>query len=118
MPRIRRKRRAGDEPALEALELADQQRDLSRRIRDLEHFIADAPGRAAERRLERMETIPRPDELPSASFVHPVSGLDYTPRLSRAQAATLRAERRRNMLVFLLAATLFSAFAIWLANAL
>lgn len=120
MIRARRKPKpaAFVEAADAALKLADQHRDLTSRIHSLESFISEAPGRAAERQLDRMETIPRPDELPPETYRHPVSGLDYTPRLSRAQAAVLRGERRKNMLVFLLAAALFAIFALWLSRAL
>jgi len=120
MLRVRRKQgpRAFDEAANTALELADQHRNLTSRIQSLESFISEAPGRAAERQLDRMETIPRPDELPPETYCHPVSGLEYTPCLSRSQAAALRGERRKNMLVFLLAAALFAGFALWLSQTL
>jgi hypothetical protein len=120
MPRVRRKPKLApfEEAASAALKLADQHRELTQRIQSLEGFISEAPGRAAERQLDRMETIPAPDELPSESYRHPVSGLEYTPRLSRSQAALLRGDRRKNMLVFIITAGLFAAFAFWLSQTL
>ena len=118
MIRVRRRQRSAalDEASDRALELADQQKAISGKIRELEHFISEAPGRAAEAEIDRLETIPPPEELTDRQYRHPVTGLDQATRLSRCQAATLRAERRRNMLVFLLAATLFVLFASWLSQ--
>lgn len=120
MSRVRRKPGLPpyQEAASAALELADQHRELTQRIQTLEGFISEAPGRAAERQLDRMETIPPPDELPAETYRHPVSGLEYAPRLSRSQAAVIKGERRRNMVVFILSAALFAAFAFWLSQTL
>ena len=120
MYRVRRKQRSGafSDAAKTALELSDQHKSLAGRISELESFISEAPGRAAKARLDQLETIPAPEELRQSTYRHPVSGLEYSPRLSRGQASTLRAERRKNMLVFLLVACLFAAFAYWLSQTL
>ena len=124
MPRIRRKTRSDEftSAAEQAIELADQHARISDQIRHLEAYIASLPSEHAERELDRLETIPPPEDHPSTveepSFVHPVTGLAEPPRMIRAHEAAIRAERRKNMLVFFLSVALFSAFVWWLSTTL
>ena len=113
-----RRRKANDplhDAASRALKLADDGRELAGKIRELEHFIAEAPSRVARSELDRLETIPPPEAPRQVSYRHPVTGLAEAPRLSRAQAAILRSQRFRNMMVFVTAAGLVALFAIWLS---
>ncbi len=121
MFKVRRKNRTGafEDAATHALELADEQKLVASKIRELEDFITEAPSRAARTELDRLETIPPPDELTASSgYRHPVTGLEPEARLSRGQAAVLRSERLRNMLVFIVASAIFAAFAVWLSGQL
>jgi hypothetical protein len=112
--RKRAKNDAFGETVRNTRELAERHSELSAQIASLESFICEAPARAAEMQLDRMQTIPPPevfDGVPQTSTDEPV-------RLSRSQVAQIKAIRRRNMIVFLCAATAFGAFAHWLSQVL
>ncbi len=98
------------------LELADEREELSRRIREIEDFISTAPSRMESINNDYLQTIPPPKgkEL----YRHPVTGLAGERPLIRRQAAAQLADRRKNMLVFIISAVLFSIFACWISQSL
>ena len=99
-----------------ALELADEREALSRRIREIENFISTAPARMNKNHDEGLHTIP-PHENREL-YRHPVTGLTGERPLIRRQAAAQLASRRKNMLIFMLSAVLFSIFACWISQSL
>jgi len=51
-------------------------------------------------------------------YHHPVTGLTGERPLIRRQAAAQLATRRKNMVVFIISALLFSVFACWISQSL
>ena len=100
------------------LELADENKALTRRIREIEAFISAAPAHTANIRHESLQTIPPPEGHQPPLHLHPVTGLIDNRPLSRRQAAAQIANRRKNMLVFIASAILFTIFAYWLSHSL
>ncbi len=99
-----------------AMELADEREALSRRIREIEDFISSAPARMDKSNFDDAQTImpPHAREL----YRHPVTGLTGERPLIRRQAAAQLATRRKNMVVFIISALLFSVFACWISQSL
>lgn len=97
-----------------ARQLSEKHLELAKQIASLEQFICEAPARAAEAELDRMQTIPPPEELGGdiTTRLEP----EEPARLSRAQVAELRKHRRRNMLVCLCALGAFALAAHWLVS--
>lgn len=104
---------AGD-AAREALELADEREEISRRIRDIEHLI----NTSTDRNHNRLQTLPAPESEMHGLYRHPVSAISAERPLMRRQAAAQLAQRRKNMLVFVVSALLFSVFVYWISHSL
>ena len=100
------------------LELADENEAITRRIREIEGFISAAPAHTAKIRHESLQSIPPPEGHQQPRYLHPVTGIINDQPLSRRQAAAQLANRRKNMLVFIVSATLFALFACWVSQSL
>jgi len=87
---------------LEVLQV--QSIDLHGRIDSLEEFIVSAPKLAREERLHSLNTVPAPDELVSSPQLS----------LSRLQAVSIRRNRYRQLLHFVVLLTGLAAVLTWL----
>lgn len=107
-----------NQPEDAELALADEREALDRRIREIEDLISTAPERMNKARRERLVTIPPPESEGHELYRHPVTGLTAERPLMRRQAAAQQAARRKNMLVFMIAAILFTVFSCWISQSL
>ena len=104
---------AGD-AAREALQLADEREEISRRIRDIEHLI----NTSRDHTQNKLQTIPAPEPEMHGLYRHPVSAIASERPLMRRQVAAQLAQRRKNMLIFITSALLFSVFVYWVSHSL
>ena len=104
---------AGD-AAREALQLADEREEISRRIRDIEHLI----NTSRDHTQNKLQTIPAPEPEMHGLYRHPVAAIASARPLMRRQAAAQLAQRRKNMLIFITSALLFSVFVYWVSHSL
>ena len=104
---------AGD-AAREALELADEREEINRRIRTIEHLI----NTSTDRKQNRLQTLPAPEPEMHGLYRHPVTAISLERPLMRRQAAAQLAQRRKNMMIFVASALLFSVFVYWVSHSL
>ena len=95
--------------------LATRHAHLTQQIRILENFVTHSKLKGKTGNLckeNRHIIIPCVKE--EQKYLHPVTISDSTERLSRAQIATLRIQKRKNILNFLLSVVLFGIIAYFL----
>jgi hypothetical protein len=107
-----------EDAARKALKLADEREEIRRRIHDIEHCIHTSPKRHLAANELNLQVIPPPEAHISELYRHPVSTLSSSRPLMRRQAAEQLTQRRKNMLVFIIAALLFSVFVCWVSRSL
>lgn len=95
--------------AAELDDYARQQAELKAKIDEIQGFIEDAPQKLQREELERLQTLPAPDEL-----AHIQRENTFIDRLTKGELKNERRHQARSALLFIMLAVATTFIALWI----